>query len=232
MGFRTFGVRTAGQRNDDSLSGSPSVNDIVTPSAMNTSIESLENDVSNILSQDIAYGGRGKKPTGDVDYYDSDLDDAAKKEADLKDVKNAKKALVAADMANDLVGSWFKHEAIVNQNNYNILQANRQIFQVQSQAGFAKLREQTKAKMNQEAAKLSAVARGQSTTGDVAGVMEGNEEIALAQNLMNIEVSEARAVLGLKQDMIQYGLNNKLSKYQRNMDMANTAIMGGFQLMM
>ena len=234
MGFRTFGVRTAGQRNDDSVSGSPAVNDIVTPSAMTNNIESLENDVNNILSQDIVDGGVGgsKKPTADAEYYGASMEEASKKEADLKQVKNAKKALVAADMANDLVGSWFKHEAIVNQNNYNILQANRQIFQVQSQAGFAKLREQTKAKMNQESAKLSAVARGQSSSGDVAGVMEGNEEMMLAQNLMNIEVSEARAILGLKQDMIQYGLSNKLSKYQRNMDMANTAIMGGFQLMM
>lgn len=232
MGFRTFGVNTVGQRKDSDLSGSPAVNEVVTPAALTTNVEELDNDVNNILSQDISETSSGRKPVEGADFYGTDSTKLDKKEADLKKTQDAKKALVAADMANDLVGSWFKHEAIVNQNNYNILQANREIFQVQSQAGFAKLREQTKAKMNQDAARMSAIARGQSSTGDVAGVAEGNEEMILAQNLMNIEVSEARAVLGLKQDIIQYELGNKLSKYQRNMDMANTALVGGFQLMM
>lgn len=224
MATRTFGVNRVGERPTSDISGSPAVNDVQSINVFNT-----QNTMD--LSQQIADSKAAPtSPVGDLDYLWPNLEQTNKAIKSNEDLKTAKKALVAADMASDVMDSWFKHEAIVNQNNFNILQANRQIFQVQQQAGFAALREKVKTKSAQDTAKISAVARGQTTTGDVAGVAEGNEEMLLAMNLMNIEVSAARAVLGLRQDMIQYEASSKISKYQRNTGIANTLLIGGLQL--
>lgn len=171
------------------------------------------------------------KPTDKGDSYYADAvkkyEDAA---ADKERINEMKGVLEVMETASGLVDSYFKHKAIVNQNNYNVMQANRQIMAVKSQAAFATLREQTKAQSRQASAKLDAVARGQSSTGDVAGIAENNEEMFLAQNLMGIEISAARAILGLEQDIVQYEASSRISEYQRNASMVSELAAGGITL--
>jgi hypothetical protein len=152
---------------------------------------------------------------------------------DIKDKENARQAQAALTIlegANGLVNAYYKHEATVTENNFSIFQANRQIGQIRNQAAFTALRERVKASSRQDSAKLDAVARGQSSSGDVAGIAENNEEMYLAQNLMAIELSAMNSILGLEQQKIFAEASNKISRNNRNASMVNEVVTAGIRL--
>jgi len=171
------------------------------------------------------------KPTDKRDeYYSKKIAQIDKADADIESKRQARGALTIMETATGLMNAYFKDKAIVNQNNYNIVQANRQILSVKNQAAFQSVREQSKAQSRQASAKLDAVARGQSPTGDIASIAENNEEMFLAQNLMGIEISAMRSVLGLEQDIIQYEASSRISRYQRDAAMVGEITTGAIQL--
>ena len=126
------------------------------------------------------------------------------------------------DTGLDTVNSYSKHSMVETQNNYNILQSRKQLMAVSQSAGFAMLRAQSRATSRMEGAKLDAVARGQSSQGDVSAAMQNNEEAALAMDLINIELNAMQAAMGITQDIYQTEAETRISRANRDVSTINS----------
>ena len=167
------------------------------------------------------------KPEGLEDKLKAD-----QKASDLKKTRDAKVALQFLKDGIDIVNSYYKYNSIKIDNNANILQANKALMELQSDAAYAKLREQTKGKSRGDSAKMSAVARGQSSSGDNAQVASNAEDVYALQQMAMIDVNAMRQAIGLDNQIVQLETSTKMARARRNTEMAGSvasmAITGAF----
>ncbi len=159
-------------------------------------------------------------------------DTLAKAAKDLENTKNARVALQYLKDGSDMVNAYYKYQSVKVDNNANILAANKALMELESDAAYAKLREQTKGQSRASNAMMSAVARGQSASGDIAATSANIEEVYALQQMALIDVNAMRQAIGLENQIIQLGTSTTMARYQRNASMASSlssmAITGAF----
>lgn len=165
------------------------------------------------------------------DYYAEKIKELDKNQADLEATRKTKMYLELMDTGLDIVNSYSKHSMVETQNNYNILQSRKQLMAVSQSAGFAMLRAQSRATSRMEGAQLDAVARGQSSQGDVSAAMQNNEEAALAMDLINIELNAMQAAMGITQDIYQTEAETRISRANRDVSTINSLASAGITLL-
>jgi len=174
------------------------------------------------LAEEPAMGGN--KPDA-VDLVLGPEDYAKDPEASGK-VMKARMGAAALKTAGGVINAVSAHTNYVNANSMKIYQAQLQQNYIKADAARAILREGTKATDRKGQALISAVAQGQSASGDLAQTAMSNEDVYAAQNAMNIEINAMRAIYGQQAEILNIESNNRLSKINRNASIANSIIGG------
>lgn len=138
--------------------------------------------------------------------------------------RDARVAGALIEAVGGTINASIKHNNYVSENNMKIYQAQMTENRIQADAARAILREGNKAADRKGQALISAVAQGQSATGDLAKTAMSNEDVYAAQNAMNIEINAMRAIYGLNSEIITTQTNNRLSKINRNANIAQNII--------
>jgi len=169
-------------------------------------------------------------PTGanKPDAVSLDLDETVypKDPEATNNARNARMGAAAVEAIGGVINASTKHTNFVSENNMKIYQAQLQQNYVRADAARAILREGNKAADRKGQALISAVAQGQSPTGDLAQTAISNEEVYAAQNAMNIEINAMRSIYGLQSEVINMETNNRLSRINRNASIAQSIIGG------
>lgn len=158
-------------------------------------------------------------PTANMELEKRNLD---KRMEELEKTQSARTALTFLKDGTNIVNSYYKYQSIKADNQANIMQANKALMELESDAAFAKLRQQTQGESRGKTARMSAVARGQSSTGDVALSAVSNEEIYAIQQMALIDVNAMRQAIGLENQITQLETSTIMARAQRNTDIANS----------
>lgn len=143
----------------------------------------------------------------------------------------------AADIASGVmkglggvINAQSKYSQTVNRNNFNIQLAEMQSLNIAADSAGRQLKEQTKGKSRGQDAQLSAVAQGQSASGDLALTAMSNEDVYAAENMMNIELNSMRQIFGLESQKRMFESNSRVAKINRDLEMAQAIVEGGTQV--
>lgn len=140
--------------------------------------------------------------------------------------RDARVAGAIIETVGGVINASVKHTNYVSENNMKIYQAQMSQNFIKAQAARAIVREGTQATDRKGNALISAVAQGQSATGDLATTAMSNEDVYAAQNVMNIEINAMRAIYGINSEILQAQTNNRLSRINRNATIAQNIIGG------
>jgi len=140
--------------------------------------------------------------------------------------RNARMGAAGIEAIGGVINASVKHANFVSENNMKIYQAQQQENFVRADAARAILREGNKATERKGQALISAIAQGQSASGDLAQTAMSNEDVFAAQQAMNIEINSMRAIYGLQSEQINMQTNNRLSRINRNASIAQSIIGG------
>ena len=168
-------------------------------------------------------------PTGanKPDAVSLDLDTEYPKDPEAtNNARNARMGAAAVEAIGGVINASTKHTNFVSENNMKIYQAQQQENFVRADAARAILREGNKATERKGQALISAIAQGQSASGDLAQTAMSNEDVFAAQQAMNIEINSMRAIYGLQSEQINMQTNNRLSRINRNASIAQSIIGG------
>ena len=171
-------------------------------------------------------------PTGapKPDAVDLDLDGVdssyPKDPEATNNARNARMGAAGIEAIGGVINASVKHANFVSENNMKIYQAQQQENFVRADAARAILREGNKATDRKGQALISAIAQGQSASGDLAQTAMSNEDVFAAQQAMNIEINSMRAIYGLQSEQINMQTNNRLSRINRNASIAQSIIGG------
>lgn len=177
----------------------------------------IENEFDTDLLNDPSLLGADRDPQ----IAQSERDALEKIDAG-EDLSNARATLQYMKDGIDIVNSYYKYHSIKADNNANILQARKALMQLESDASYARMRQQSMGESKASSSRMSAVARGQDFHGDNASTNANQEEIYALQQMAIINVNAMRQAIGLESQIIQLQASTEMARRQRNVAIANS----------
>lgn len=163
------------------------------------------------------------------------LDESDKQKAKNEQMAYAGAAISVIKATGGVINANSKYAQTVNQNNFNIQQAELETMRMESDAQRQMLQEQTKGEAKGDRALLSAIARGQSAGGDLAQRAVKTQSVIAAQNRMVIEINSMRQIFNMQSQIRMLESENNMAKINRDLEVSQaitSGVMGAGMSMM